>query len=675
MGKDKPSKKGAASSAPPKCNCDHPFNCDCGNRPERPSRGHKWDPEMQQWGGKGHKQKGGGQAAVVGVEAQTTTVGKTKIAQWQRLPSQVLDEQVRKEGRPPAKYKQIGSYKFRVIIQDAKLARRGGEHDIILMPSNNVDNQEQAKEEAALLALLHLTPTLPHELKLPEPYKTTWIHAVRAAKDQKKADLLKRKSTPNQALETTKLLESMATPTNNISSDGAKASTNLAFGNSFMSLAEKRKQQQSKRSEQNSRIRKHDAIRNANRDHQVFMSAKLRKMIENLLRGNEVHWEELDGQNEGDDTENDVKAYVTARLHSEGFTQSQAKTSFGQIKNVNDNEEFWERMYDECLQWLCIHLDENQLPEGFDPRGRMLAVVAAPSSNSQNQRDSEASPRVQALASKFGLTLADASFVLSCKMPSADDSVWNTFLRTANASLTTEVSANSGAENQEIAEDELEALEAIFSPEELSVKKNDGVTTISIKLPEDDNKLTVEIITQNAMYPSIHPCRILVSGCWSKPVGAAVQIELIHIVAALPIGDPMIFEIVGHLQRLLQSAADGELPVVALSSTSLLRSTETMTKNIGKEQQRDKLSGSRGSRTPRIQRPREKSSFWCQSPKQTPPATAFPDTGLAMKMARSSLPAAKARSEFLSVMKKADRCGRVVLVTGDTGCGKVTGLR
>lgn len=675
MGKDKPSKKGAAFSAPPKCNCDHPFNCDCGNRPERPSRGHKWDLETQQWGGKGHKQKGGGQAAVVGVEAQTTAVGKTKIAQWQRLPSQMLDEQTKKEGRPPAKYKQIGSFRFRVIIQDAKVARRGGDHDIILMPSNNVDNQEQAKEEAALLALLHLTPSLPHELKLPEPYKTTWLHAVRAAKDQKKADLLKRKSTPNHVLETTKPVESTTTSASSSDGDGAKASINLAFGNSFMSLAEKRKQQQSKKSEQNSRITKHDAIRNANRDHHVFMSAKLRKTIENLLRGDKVHWDEWDDQDEVDDTENDGKAYVVSRLHNEGFTQSQARTSFAQLKNVRDNEEFWERMYDECLQWLCIHLDENQLPEGFDPRGRMLAVVAVPTSNSQSQRGSEATPEVQALANKFGLTPEDASFVLASKMPSADDSVWSTFLRAANASLITELSTHHSAENQETADDELEALEAIFSPEELSVKKCDGVTTIRIKLPEDDNKLTVEITTQNTMYPSIHPCRILVTGHWSKPIGAAVQIALINIVAALPVGDPMIYEIVGHLQRLLQSAADAELPAVVLSSTSLLRTTETITRKTGNEQQIGRISGSSGSRAPRIQRPREKSSFWCQSPKQTPPATAFPDAGLAMKIARSSLPAAKARAEFLSVMKSANRCGRVVLVTGDTGCGKVTELR
>jgi hypothetical protein len=36
-----------------------------------------------------------------------------------------------------------------------------------------VGDEEQAMEEAALFALMHVTPNLPHERRLPEPYKTT----------------------------------------------------------------------------------------------------------------------------------------------------------------------------------------------------------------------------------------------------------------------------------------------------------------------------------------------------------------------------------------------------------------------------------------------------------------------------------------------------------------------
>ena len=72
----KKDKKGSSSSGSkdPVCSCEHPYNCDCGNRPERPSRGHKWDPETKTWGGKGHKPKGASLgAAVIGVKELQVT--------------------------------------------------------------------------------------------------------------------------------------------------------------------------------------------------------------------------------------------------------------------------------------------------------------------------------------------------------------------------------------------------------------------------------------------------------------------------------------------------------------------------------------------------------------------------------------------------------------------------
>ena len=95
----------------------------------------------------------------------------------------IIGRRDKKEGRPRAKYKQIDTYKFRVIVQDAKALRRGTDHDLFFVPKNEVANPKQAKHEAALLASLALTPKIPHEQKLPKPYKTTWLHAVEAMKE------------------------------------------------------------------------------------------------------------------------------------------------------------------------------------------------------------------------------------------------------------------------------------------------------------------------------------------------------------------------------------------------------------------------------------------------------------------------------------------------------------
>ena len=185
MGKgSKNSKSSKKEAAAPKCTCDDPYTCTCGNRPPRPSKGHKWYPETQEWAGKGHKQKGAsGQTSAVALPE--TTVGSTTVSQWQKLPSQLLDQICEKEGRPRAKYKSIGNNKYRVIVQDAKVARRGTDHDLIFVPAAPSSSDEIAKEDVALLALLHMTPSLPHERKLPEPYKTTWLQAVEASKQSK----------------------------------------------------------------------------------------------------------------------------------------------------------------------------------------------------------------------------------------------------------------------------------------------------------------------------------------------------------------------------------------------------------------------------------------------------------------------------------------------------------
>ena len=376
MGKKGKQSSGASTKAP-ECACDDPFKCSCGNRPERPSRGHKWDPDKKEWGGKGHRQKGAsGLAAAVGTGPQTTDKGKTTVAQWQQLPSSLLADVCSKEKRPFPKYKALktgGSFLFRVIVQDAKASKRGGDHDLILVPASAVRNEEQAKEEAALLALLQLTPSIPHERKLPEPYKTTWLNALQAKKE---SGAKKPTSKANTEAASEHEKKSNAKPSS------LAASSNLISANAFSSFSEKRKQKEDKTKDKNAKIRRHEAFRMANRDVQVFMSAQVRKQIEILLRGDAdkelmgaLMSENDDMMTSGEEEDTDMAMmYVTKRLIHEGFTPSQSKAGYAAVlknqsfalKSMNSEEdEYMDKFYDESLQWLCVHLNEDQLPEGF----------------------------------------------------------------------------------------------------------------------------------------------------------------------------------------------------------------------------------------------------------------------------------------------------------------------
>ena len=738
-------KKGGAASTP-KCTCDHPYQCSCGNRPERPSKGHKWYPEEQIWAGKGHKQKGAsGQTASVSKDAVVTRKGQTKIEQWQKLPSQLLADICKKEKRPPPKYKALdkhgSKHKYRCIVQDAKQSRRGGEHDLILIPREAVDNEEQAREESALLALLQLTPKIPHERKLPEPYKTTWTNAVKAlseggggssgsggaanAADDKKDGGRNKDETGSNANTNANTSKPKG---------GAASSSNLALSKSYSTLSEKRKQMDEKRRLRNARIAKHEAIRTANRDHQVYMSASVRKRIETLLRGDysaalalgDDDEEEGNEDNARDDDGDEVREYVLQRLGHESFTTKQAKTAYGEIVkstnasvNSGDVDEQMDSVYEECLQWLCIHLDEDQLPEGFDPRGRTLDVVVAgakkksgSNGSSSSSKQSGKSPTVAKnvvlvdFASKYGITDEEAECILKSageETEKARTILWAALNKAASVELKSN-EPNNNEETNEILEEELEALQAIFPPEECDIKRQSGVdgkqTKICISFPSDDGwTMHLEVIVLDNQYPNSHPTAFI-SGNWRsgkmpQGVGTAVHIELCKFMSTLALGDPMVYELYGFVQGIMPSLPDGlSVPISSGSDLFLLSHLDggeafagtksssnphaggSTTSKGGKpsktgQKTGDKNNKSASSRAPAQQRPREKSFFWSKKPKQTPAAIAFPKLSASMEKTRKSLPAAKARKEFLSIMQKAESTGRVVLVTGETGCGKV----
>ena len=689
MGKNKKSKNQPSASAGPKCTCDHPYNCSCGNRPARPSKGHKWDPETQQWGGKGHKQKGAsGQTRVVGQETKTTEVGKTQIAQWQKLPSNILREYCQKQKRPPPKFKELMNdhtkqkFKVRCIVPDSK----DRDKDLILVPACPVANEEQAKEESALLALLQLTPNLPHERKLPEPYKTTWITAVQAQKDDRKSRDTKSK-TPNAGTKATA----------NNAHTGSKANTNLVLGTTHVSAADRRRQKEEKKRERNARIRKHEAIRMANRNHPVFLSATLRTQIQRLLRGDTVVLEDPAEDNEIlDNYSSDRQAYVEERLHQEGFTKRQARTAFqkelAKAKHARDtdDEDQWEHLYDDCLQWLCVHLEEDQLPEGFNPKGQTLDVVAHP--GTKTKANQKVSLEAQEVAKRYGLSHDDASWLLGQKETSVEDTLWKACCQLANVSTKLESIAGSSEENQQLVQEEIEALEAIF-PSECQIMSNDGISSIVIQTPEE---LTLSIVFASGQYPSVRPQRVLCSGNWPQRNGVAFHVEIAKFVSTLELGEPMVFEIYGQVQQLLQTV--GDLPSLKLQRTEQLKvsssTTEGRTTTEGQNKSRRQSSPSLI-----LRRPRQRSVFWSTRPSNTPPAVAHPKLSKSLEDQRKGLPAGHARKDFLSVLKKADdvsfasafdfssenldmsllallfltpyQSSRVLLVTGDTGCGKL----
>lgn len=741
MGKSKKGKTAAAEKVA-KCTCTHPFECECGNRPERPTRGHKWDPEAQAWGGKGHKQKGGsGQTSQVAEAAKTTKVGGTQIAQWQSLPSTLIKDHCKREKRRPPKMKNIsktgGSYLCRLILPDSK----DPDKDLFFVPQKGVNNEEQANEEACILALLSLTPTLPHERKLPEPYKTTWLHAIENVKAQKKKDFQSNKLAAKKFNETNANNNSNNNNTNTNTQNKvygggggtAQASTSLTLGKTYTSKVGRQQQIDEKKRERNKRIRKHEAIRTANKNHPVFLAASLRQHIQNLLRGDDAELLSLLQNDNGDGTDmdgdgdseepqdadlHDGEVYVLERLRHEGFTKRQVITALQSIdKDTNKsseyymNEEKWDALYEECLQWLCIHLNEDQLPEGFDPRGGTLDIIAPDKdmNGTSNQSMDPSSSTAAAsggdgvngeqvvtkvasdFASKYGITVKEAGLVV--KQATAtnwqpESILWDVLQKaaaTSPESSASEAAAETSEDNEEALNEEIEALEAIF-PAEFQHKKEGNLTVLTIKVTDVDTQMTLQAIVDTGLYPMAYPKRLLLQGKWPKgsQFGAAVHVEILKFMSTLDLGNPMMFEIYGEVQTIFHSLSSGDvkslslLPALGvaevLPSANLNNSRSQPAPKAEATQQPTKQKEKATSSAPRkpVRRPRARSTFWSSHPSRTPSATAYPKIDNAMDRARKSLPAFKFRKEFLAAMSKADKGGRVVLVTGDTGCGKTT---
>ncbi|KAL7543887.1 hypothetical protein ACHAXR_013327 [Thalassiosira sp. AJA248-18] len=750
MGKNKSSKGGSSGSKKEpikKCNCDHPFQCDCGNRPERPSRGHKWDPDTQQWGGKGHKQKGAsGQTASVAQADKVTSVGQTTLKQWQKLPT--------------------------------------------------LSNEEQAKEEAALLGLLYLFPKLPHERTLPEPYRATFLAALAAndskvgggsnskpdsksskgggkaennvksqsSKDDAKKPLAKPVGGGGGATANTQLAANLPSfhlknNNRNASHKNSSSSASSATPQPLLTRAQINEARKQHQREVQSRIRKHEAIRNANKPMEVFMSARFRRRIECLLSGNvfeeekELLFEEDDddpANNLNSEEEEDViRSYVHQRLVHEGFTSSHVNKAYREVKNGNSAfsgavipDEQMDKAYEETLQYLLIHLKEDQLPIGFDPRGGTLDVVRPTfgkkkeeeemkdmneegngATNGKNQADKYDANILQ-LAEYFGLSPKEAfvihssdkaSFTSSSPKESEEWTVkrafWKVLADATSVPLEQTCFSSSGAiqtisdedrqRNEEAAANECEALEAIFEEGEFSTQKDSTSTAVAIALSFGKSKLSLEIHYSNGIYPDLLPIAFVTAGNWNGGTkirhknfrcGGSVNLKLAQYLSEMTPGQEAIFELFGHVQSLLQEEEESRDSLNNVSELlSHLKMDEgngkklnkandsrqatqskinTETKNGKSELNRGAGPQPRKQPTKPIRRPRVRATFWNTHPSKTPAADPKPSSSL--ERARKSLPAAKARDKFLSLMASAKAGGRVVLVTGETGCGKTT---
>ena len=566
------------------------------------------------------------------------------------------------------------------------------------------------------------------------------------------------------------------------------------------------------------RRRKHQAILDANKPMEVFLSGHFRKRIERLLwmemdsaeddvdngnNTNSISNESVNDDEEGDNISNEEEEMEEIETHRrlvrDGFSSCDALSAIRiirtkQRRSTNERSISREKRgetrsnhYEEVLQYLCIRLNEDDLPTGFDHRKGTLDVLrpkdvsgggGAPHvEETATMKPVQMRPNegkvvdednitgggdenedldddvVLRFAKCFGLTrrealairsysrsiessIASSTMPISCKRASDDeddDTMKRAFWRVLVDAAPLDGAAGDGVpislsnedmrRNLDASSDELEAIESIFVGDgDVTIERNEGMTCVSIALPPFGNdKLFLEVHYADGFYPDVPPMVFVVSigggldsSCekaTSYHCGGKVHLDLVRHLLEMGHGREVIFELFGVACSLLQEEEAEALSTGPTSSALLshLQSDEVKdddnsvevneVNNAGKNLQgsvppkdstiddgsRVEADESRHSRMgrdislgrerpmrPTKRRPRDRDTFWNVPPGDVPPAASLPiPTALARD--RKSLPAAAVKDQFLSLLASAVDCGgRVLLVTGETGCGKVS---
>ncbi|CBN75205.1 conserved unknown protein [Ectocarpus siliculosus] len=690
---------------------------------------------------RGHRQRGAGTVMVDrgGVERDGVTV-----LSWQRLPSQLVQQhadrlQMKRPHFHPVQPSEPGLFRFRVVLPD----RKNNAKDMAFCPTESFHTAAQGKEHAALLALLKLQGDQPLERKLPEPYK--WEKAKKAREDKAKEEKEKQKAEAKPTLGDSLWGSSVEKEEEQKKKNEAirraaegPAAVVLKADTKFVSRFEADKARADKEKVVKDRKRKAEARARSNTDMKVMMSARLRKILEEALGLTEERERQRDGGAEHhgltlDGLEGTDRAALE-KVQGMGFPADDVLRAVDACPG-EEGETLGQRA-DALLEWLCLHLEEAELPKGFDPRGRNLDVirpgqdfgVAAAIAGASTDEEENGSDSLDAGLLRPLKILAGGLVPASARKQGGGGGGGG-----GAAGLDAELMTEE--EGREAVDEEVMSLEAIY----------DGAVAVAPNMPEGAYLLSFDLTNLASLptkawldvwvpqaggvggYPSEAPPVALVRGPDLLAAGLlhAAQVALARRAKSL-IGNPAVYDILmwalDELPAMLALPATGraarrkEAAAAAAISASVgygspgvsvaaaggggggnsakgggeggvdrsvrprLPGTEPLWSGgasslgggsggrdrgggggrgggrggVRQQQQRGRGSGGGGLPPGERKRGREKVEASREFESR--------------RRQRAALPAAKAKAEFLSLARRS----QVVLVSGETGCGKTT---
>ncbi|GLD97023.1 hypothetical protein PINS_up005706 [Pythium insidiosum] len=508
--------------------------------------------------------------------------------------------------------------------------------------------------------------------------------------------------------------------------------TELTSDRKFASRAEYEKFQLERAKRRNERQRSRENRERANPIKTVFMSAACREMIEDVLKKlgivNDAHAvsaadvaEEEGGDHEAPSSAPSTAAAdhkalydrVSRQLASIGF---QDKHIQGAIRAcgrerataaVDDDE-----LMTLILDWLCLHVPEGELPKGFNPEGTQLDVVVVAQPSASVNASPLSTVLVQRLM-KFGYDRRDAVGLVDQYLASSAASLdlldespssavvfgavrvaFQGLLRHLELSDAVAATAMDEDERLQSREDEVFALEAIYEDRVRIETMENGDQLISLQLAENTAQLDV-LLASDSRYPCEFPVLAVSAKASQDETSEIPTSRLLQACATAlqtcqtSLGDPMIYDLCVAIESALTDASSTsrskrivllthEKPSTTTSvqtSPSAQPSKPTAERKKRQQQTQQKNNNSKSSKkaTSRSSATRPKVDLeqikrlndqLLQRRRAKDSDASFQQ----MQRARQQLPAAAERENVLQFLVH----HQVVLVCGQTGCGKTT---
>ena len=748
---------------------------------------------------RGHRQKGAGTTQT---GKGTIVVSGVAMKEWQRTPKQLVHEYCQRQKRPKPRYYQdngkpapggSGGNRARLVLPDPK----NPEKSLKFLTEQGFKTVVEAEHAVAMLALKHLGAGIPHERKLPEPYRAMWLllvgrtdsaaleaeptskkgkkkaawkikeeeeqarkEALEQALKEEEASQVKKKKTKGVACVSEPVAEvdagdklakwlasidlgtvaskfekhgyrdvqqilddrledkkdelvedygmdggqirklrraiheyrrNLLVQQHNEKSAGAsvvaaapvrgvvdasKPVVKLTSSLKYVSTQERQMTRRKKTEDINKKRQVRENLAQANKDARVYMDDKHRALVESVLRSFGQGIDEI-----ADPISEEVPAELEAdleKLVGLGFYAHHAARALK-----------LQASYAEALDWLCVHLAEDDLPTKFQGKGKHLDVLRF------DKNEKPWSNGAEEFLYTSGFDIKEVRSALAASGGHADHALRALCMLPAHQ----DIGAPSGGEDttESYLEEESVVLESMYPDSDFSLSvsnENTRIMSMNVKgVPGSTKGALLEVrIAEGVAYPWDSPTVRLIAESWGREqtvhVNRALRAKVLEMQSAVVMYELSVWarsEDVATLVRQYAPHRQSPAPIKQGNSgrakkhypastapstfTRRFKSNVTGAENtadttitppvLPKRKRRGQPRMSRAARDALGQ-----SLLDDYRAKQAVDGSRYQR----MQRTRERLPAAKQAQEVLAAVRQ----NQVVLISGETGCGKTT---